>query len=93
MMQYIGRRYVPCINHQYHRIGALWGRRYKKSLVQDEIYLLARMRYLELNPASANMVKTVFDYLWPSFQNNALRKNNIFNLFLPKFTDSFNNNR
>ncbi len=76
MMQYTGRRYVPYINHQYNRTGTLWEGRYKSSLVQDELYLLACMRYIELNPVRANMVKTASDYQWSSYHYNALGKNN-----------------
>lgn len=36
MMQYIGRQYVPYINHTYGTSGTLWEGRYKGSLVQDE---------------------------------------------------------
>ncbi len=72
MMQYVGRRYVPYINHQYNRTGTLWEGRYKSSLVQEEPYLLACMRYIELNPVRAKMVKTASDYQWSSYHFNAL---------------------
>lgn len=55
MMQYVGRRYVPYINYQYGTSGSLWEGRYKASLVQEESYLLACMRYIELSPVLANM--------------------------------------
>jgi len=71
MMQYVGRRYVPYINHTYGRSGTLWEGRYKGSLVQDEIYLLTCMRYIELNPVRANMVKTAAAYRWSSYSCNA----------------------
>ena len=72
MMQYIGRRYVPYINQQYNRSGTLWEGRYKSSLVQGEPYLLACMRYIELNPVRAGMVKTASEYRWSSYHCNAL---------------------
>ncbi|MCK4841423.1 MAG: transposase [Methylococcales bacterium] len=72
MMQYIGRRYVPYINHKYNRTGTLWEGRYKSSLVQEEPYLLACMRYIELNPVRANMVKEASAYQWSSYTFNAL---------------------
>ena len=68
MMQYVGRKYVPYINHQYNRTGTLWEGRYKSSLIQEEPYLLACMRYIELNPVRANMVKTTSDYQWSRCQ-------------------------
>jgi REP-associated tyrosine transposase len=72
MMQYIGRRYVPYINHTYGRSGTLWEGRYKSSLIQEEPYLLACMRYIELNPVRANMVKNGAEYPWSSYHFNAL---------------------
>jgi transposase IS200 family protein len=74
MMQYIGRRYVPYINHTYGRSGTLWEGRYKSSLIQEEPYLLACMRYIELNPVRANMVKNGAEYPWSSYHFNALGK-------------------
>ena len=72
MMQYVGRRYVPYINHQYNRSGTLWEGRYKSSLIQEEPYLLACMRYIELNPVRANMVRNASEYRWSSYHFNAI---------------------
>lgn len=71
-MQDIGRRYVPYVNRTYHRSGGLWQGRYQSSYVQSERYLLACMRYVELNPVRANMVKTPGEYRWSSYHTNAL---------------------
>jgi putative transposase len=71
LIQYVGRRYVPYINHAYGRTGTLWEGRYKASLVQDERYLLACMRYIELNPVRAGMVKSAAQYRWSSYRANA----------------------
>ena len=76
MMQYIGRRYVPYINHTYGRTGTLWEGRYKGSLIDDEQYLLTCMRYIELNPVRAGMVNTPSDYRWSSFMANAYGREN-----------------
>jgi len=74
MMQYIGRRYVPYINHTYGPSRSIWGGRFKASLVGDEQYLLTCMRYMELNPVRANMVKVSSYYRWSSYRYNALGK-------------------
>ena len=50
MMQYVGRRYVPYVNHEYRRSGTLWEGRFKASLVQGQRYLFSCYRYIELNP-------------------------------------------
>ncbi len=72
LMQYVGRHYVPYINRTYGGSGSIWEGRYKASLVQEETYLLACMRYIELNPVRANMVKAPGLYRWSSFHLNGL---------------------
>ncbi len=72
LMQYVGRYYVTYINHEYGRSGTLWEGRYKASLVQEETYLLACYRYIELNPVRAGMVKGPGRYRWSSYGRNAL---------------------
>lgn len=74
LVQYVGRRYVPYINHKYGRSGTLWEGRYKSSLVQEDSYLLACMRYIELNPVRAGMVKNAIEYPWSSYAFNAMGK-------------------
>lgn len=76
MMQYVGRRYVPYINRTYKRSGTLWEGRYKGSLVQDNFYLLACMRYIELNPVRAKIAKSVAAYPWSSYPANASGRKN-----------------
>lgn len=76
MMQYLGRHYVAFINKKYGRSGSIWEGRYKASLVQAEAYLLACMRYIELNPVSAEMVAAPQHYRWSSYACNALGKAN-----------------
>ena len=71
MMQYVGRRYVPYINHVYGTSGSIWEGRYKASLVQEDCYLLTCMRYIELNPVRANMVRSPAHYPWSSYRHNA----------------------
>lgn len=71
LMQDLGRKYVRYINCTYRRSGTLWEGRYKASLVDSEIYLLACMRYIELNPVRANMVKHPAEYRWSSYACNA----------------------
>ncbi len=74
MMQYIGRHYVPYINHNYGTSGSIWEGRYKASLIHDEEYLLTCMRYIELNPVRANMVRSPGHYRWSSYRYNGQGK-------------------
>ena len=72
LMQSLGRRYVQYANRQYRRTGSLWEGRYKSSVVQAESYLLACMRYIELNPVCAAMVADPGGYRWSSYRANGL---------------------
>ena len=78
MMQYVGRHYVPYINYTYGTSGTIWEGRYKASMIHDEEYLLACMRYIELNPVRANMVKSPGTYRWSSYRANAQGRVNQF---------------
>ena len=74
LMQALGRQYVRYFNFSYKRTGTLWEGRFKSCLVQQEAYLLQLYRYIELNPVRAGMVMQPSDYVWSSYQINALGK-------------------
>ena len=70
-LQSLGRRYVQYFNYTYDRTGTLWEGRYKATLIDSDRYLLICMRYIELNPVRAGMVKHPLDYPWSSYAANA----------------------
>lgn len=70
-MKVIGSRYAQYINLKYKRTGTLWEGRHRSSLVQTDRYLLACMRYIELNPVRAGMVDRPEEYKWSSYGINA----------------------
>ncbi|MES9834487.1 MAG: transposase [Candidatus Thiodiazotropha sp. DIVDIV] len=70
-IQFVGRHYVPYINHTYGKSGTLWEGRHKGCVVDSDEYLLNCMRYIELNPVRAGMVKDPIDYRWSSYRGNA----------------------
>lgn len=72
MMKALHQRYAHYINHRHQRSGTLWENRYHASPTQEEGYLLACQRYIELNPVRAGMVGTPGEYRWSSFCGNAL---------------------
>jgi putative transposase len=74
LMQSVGRRYVQYVNRFYRRTGSLWEGRYKSSVVQAETYLLACMRYIELNPVRAGMAVDPAPYRWSSYRANGLNQ-------------------
>lgn len=70
-LKVVGSRYAQYINKQYRRTGTLWEGRHRASLVQSERYLLACMRYIELNPVRARMIARPEEYRWSSYGANA----------------------
>ena len=49
---------------------SIWEGRYKASMIHDEEYLFTCMRYIELNPVRARMVKSPGAYRWSSYRIN-----------------------
>lgn len=72
LMQFVGRHYVTYVNHGYAKSGTLWEGRHKGCVISSDDYLLACMRYIELNPVRAGMVAAPGDYRWSSYRANAL---------------------
>jgi len=70
-LQSLGRRYVQYFNYRYQRTGTLWEGRYRATVVDAEPYLVECMRYIELNPVRAGMVKHPADFIWSSYHANA----------------------
>lgn len=71
LMQYLGRLYVRHFNHAYSRSGTLFEGRFKTCIVQQDRYLLTCLRYIELNPVRAGMVRDPGDYRWSSYRAHA----------------------
>jgi putative transposase len=71
LMQFLGRLYVRHFNYTYTRSGTLFEGRFKTCIVQEDRYLLTCLRYIELNPVRAGMVRKPGDYRWSSFRAHA----------------------
>ena len=71
LMKGLGQRYVQYVNRTYQRTGTLWEGRFRSCLVQQENYVLACYRYIEMNPVRAGMVIHPGDYRWTSYRANA----------------------
>lgn len=76
MMKGLGQRYVQYVNRTYRRSGTLWEGRFRSCLMQDEAYVLACYRYIELNPVRAGMVEHPAQYRWSSYRTNAQGEEN-----------------
>lgn len=71
MMQGVGRDYVRHFNRAHRRSGTLWGGRFRATIVEPGRYLLACMRYIELDPVRARLATSPGAYPWSSFRSNA----------------------
>jgi putative transposase len=76
VMQGIGRSYVPIFNFIYQRTGGLFEGRFRSFAIEDESYWLTCMRYVELNPVRAGMVRTPEAYRWSSAQAHLFGQEN-----------------
>jgi putative transposase len=66
VMQALGRRYVRRFNDRHQRTGTLWEGRYRSTLVETDRYLLACMRYIDMNPVRAGLVAEPTLFRWSS---------------------------
>lgn len=70
MMQWIGRHYVPYFNQKHGRSGTLWQGRYRATVIDAELYLLAICRYIELNPVRNGLAASPGEYPWSSYMHH-----------------------
>src|SRR5262249_39743315 len=70
LMQALGRRYVRWFNDRHRRTGTLWEGRFRSTVVESERYLLACMRYIELNPIRASLASDPVEYRWSSYAHH-----------------------
>ncbi len=56
------------VNKLEKRTGTLWEGRFKASAIQKNEYLLACVRYVEMNPVRAGMVAGPRQYKWSSYR-------------------------
>jgi len=81
LMKFLGDKYVFYINKKYNRSGTLWEGRFRSSLIDREQYFLACLRYIEMNPVRACLVKAPELYRWSSYRFRAFgEKNHILDL-------------
>jgi putative transposase len=65
-MRRSGQAYVRAFNDRHRRIGTLWQGRFKSSLVDSDEYVMAVLRYIDLNPVRAAMAAAPEDFAWSS---------------------------
>jgi len=65
-------RYARHFNQKHDRGGTLFWGRYRGLPIHDEIYWLTCLRYIELNPVRARIVRQPEHYRWSSYRHHAL---------------------
>lgn len=70
-MRSLGNCYVQAFNLRHGRCGPLWQGRFHSSLIDNDSYLLAVYRYIELNPVRAGLVARAEQHRWSSVHANA----------------------
>ena len=68
LMKRLAGRHTGRINHFERRVGTLWAGRFKCSAIETDRYLLACLRYVDLNPVRAGLVRTPQEYEWSSYR-------------------------
>lgn len=63
------RRYAQCLNRRKDWSGHVWQGRYFASVL-DESYFWSAIRYVELNPVRARLVRHAEDYRWSSARSH-----------------------
>jgi len=74
-MQSLGRRYVAAFNQRHGRTGTLWDGRFRAAPMEADAYLLACMRFIELNPArTGGWLAEPGEYRWSSAAHHLGRR-------------------
>ena len=71
LIKKLGQHYVQYINRTYKRSGTLWEGRSRSCITQQDHYLLACHRYIELNPVRVGIVEHPEEYRWSSYRAHA----------------------
>jgi putative transposase len=67
LMRRVSARQARYVNRLETRSGTLWEGRFKCSVVDTDEYLLACMRYVDLNPVRAGICSHPAEYRWSSY--------------------------
>jgi putative transposase len=65
-MQWLSGRYGQLFNRRHGETGHLFQGRFDARLVEDEAYALDVVRYIDLNPVRAGVVRRPVDWTWSS---------------------------
>jgi len=66
-MRHLNSRYAQWWNWKHARVGHTFQGRFKDQIVQHDVYLLALLRYIALNPVRAGLVEAPAAWSWGSY--------------------------
>jgi len=72
IMSSLQRAYTGYFNKRYVRVGHLWQGRFNSKIIIKDRYLLNTIKYIELNPVRAKLVKAPHEYMWSSSRARTL---------------------
>jgi REP-associated tyrosine transposase len=70
-MQVADGRHTKYFNQKYKRTGTIWNERYGAVLLDDERYWYTCLRYVDLNPFRAQIVRAPEESRWSSYRVHA----------------------
>lgn len=70
-MQSAVRRYAGYFNRRHARSGTMWEGRFHSTSIQEDRYLFACHRYMDMNPVRAGIAQRPGQYRWCSFLHHA----------------------
>lgn len=76
IMKKINLSYSKYYNKKHLRTGSLFENRYKKHLIEDDLYLLSLLKYLHQKPVRTKMCDVIKDY---KYFSDAIYRNNLNN--------------
>ncbi len=77
IIQSITLSHIRLYHSKYSSSGHLWQGRFKNPIIQADNYLLQCLKYIELNPVRAGIVKTPQEYKWSSYAFHAAGKDDM----------------
>jgi putative transposase len=71
LMKRLAGRHTRRLNFKQQSSGTIWGGRFKCSPIETDRYLMTCLRYVDLNPVRARLVRHARIYPWSSYRAHA----------------------
>ncbi|MCB2173782.1 transposase [bacterium] len=87
LMKHVAGSQTRYFNARFNRSGSLWEGRFHSTPINNDRYLLACCRYVELNPLRAGIVRDPVEYRWSSYRRKIGFKSDDWLDFDPLYLD------